>query len=70
MKTQNECDKVHYSERKIRFNQYVYNVIDNMPKDMSFSSMRQCKKSRDVFSRLNKYLLYYIGYMFVLSNAQ
>ena len=42
MKTQDECNKMHYSERKIRSNQYVYNVIENIPKDMSLSSMQQC----------------------------
>ena len=42
MKTQDDCNKTHYSKRIVRSNQDVYNSIDNMPKDMTLGTMRQC----------------------------
>ena len=41
MKSQDDFKKNALLKTKSLF-QYVYNLIDNVPKDMALSSMRQC----------------------------
>ena len=48
MKTQDSRKKNALLRRENPFS-YVYIVIDNVLKDMTVSSMRQCWKSRGVF---------------------
>ena len=65
MRTQDECKKA-LLKTKSPF-QHVYNVFDDVSKDMTLSSMRQCYNSMDVLSRLKKLftMLYKIYVRFI-----